>query len=395
LKKLKDIVTFFHSSPTKNYQTIAKQNNLKDTKFIQSNDTRWISSQDMLESVAFAENALTIYYLTYPGNFELPTAREFKASRQMFWVSDCLADATSVLQASSANGLLMSAVYPVLSILEVRLSSDTAVEIFKDPAYREEDWEEINEENLEIEARVLRQNLRADLKSVISSWSDDQILLICIITLLDPRFKSLSFLKKETRRLIYAELKDMTISFALKLINIEKQAAGSAPAAEVNAADDDLDDDISEIAAPHNPKRYCRGSLNQFVNSVGFEEDSSSSDEDEKVEDLNARLRQSVSERFEIEWLSCKKEKAVEVSADALQWWKCRESRYPLISQMAKAYLAIFASSADVERLFSTGGLVVSPLRTSLHSSKVENILFCNRNIDRFDINEILDELVK
>jgi len=66
LKKLKDIVTFFHSSPTqeKNYQTIAKQNNLKDTKFIQSNDTRWISSQDMLESVAFAENALTIYYLS-------------------------------------------------------------------------------------------------------------------------------------------------------------------------------------------------------------------------------------------------------------------------------------------------------------------------------------------
>jgi predicted RNA-binding protein YlqC (UPF0109 family) len=58
-----------------------------------------------------------------------------------------------------------------------------------------------------------------------------------------------------------------------------------------------------------------------------------------------------------------------------------------------KSHLAIFASSADVERLFSTGGLVVSPLRKSLHSSKVENILFCNRNIDRFDINEILDEM--
>jgi hypothetical protein len=62
----------------------------------------------------------------------MPAIREFRASRHI-WESDCLADATSVLQASSANGLLMSVVYPVLSLLEIRLSSDTAVEIFKDP----------------------------------------------------------------------------------------------------------------------------------------------------------------------------------------------------------------------------------------------------------------------
>jgi hypothetical protein len=83
----------------------------------------------------------------------------------------------------------------------------------------------------------------------------------------------------------------MTISIALNLIDFENQAAGAAPAAEANAADDD----ISEIPAP-NPKRYCRCSLN-----------------DEKLDDLN------------------------------------------------------FASSADVDRLFSTGGLVCQP---SLHSSK-------------------------
>jgi hypothetical protein len=85
IRKIKNIVSFFHSSPTqeKIYKTVAQQNSLKDTKFIQSNDTRWTSTQDMLESVAFAEEALTIYTLRNPEKFDLPTAREFRAARQM------------------------------------------------------------------------------------------------------------------------------------------------------------------------------------------------------------------------------------------------------------------------------------------------------------------------
>ncbi len=85
----------------------------------------------------------------------------------------------------------------------------------------------------------------------------------------------------------------------------------------------------------------------------------------------------------------------MEIGGDVFQWWKNHEKIYPLLSQMAKSYLAIFASSADVERLFSTAGQIVSPLRTSLRPSKVEKILFCHRNIDRLDCSNIAEEIAQ
>ena len=54
---------------------------------------------------------------------------------------------------------------------------------------------------------------------------------------------------------------------------------------------------------------------------------------------------------------------------DLLKWWKAKESTWPALSKMAKQYLAAPASSAGVERVFSSAGKMHADLRKSLKHS--------------------------
>lgn len=70
-------------------------------------------------------------------------------------------------------------------------------------------------------------------------------------------------------------------------------------------------------------------------------------------------------------------EKMPEISAeeDPLSWWKTNASTLPQLSDFARKYLCIAASSCASERVFSTSGLIVSPRRSRLTQ---ENIDMCS-----------------
>ncbi|KAG9765707.1 hypothetical protein KCU73_g314, partial [Aureobasidium melanogenum] len=53
----------------------------------------------------------------------------------------------------------------------------------------------------------------------------------------------------------------------------------------------------------------------------------------------------------------------IEEVSDVLAWWKAHQATYPVLSQMAFDVLAIPAMSAEVERLFSSAGLVITKRR--------------------------------
>jgi len=65
---------------------------------------------------------------------------------------------------------------------------------------------------------------------------------------------------------------------------------------------------------------------------------------------------------------------------DPLSWWKKNETRFPYLARLAKKYLAIQASSASPERLFSIAGNLITDRRSSLTPDHVKEIMFLKSN---------------
>ena len=59
-----------------------------------------------------------------------------------------------------------------------------------------------------------------------------------------------------------------------------------------------------------------------------------------------------------------------------LVFWKANQKNLPLLSKLARMIHCIPATTASVEREFSTGGLVMSERRSSINPQNVNNILF-------------------
>ncbi|ELT95740.1 hypothetical protein CAPTEDRAFT_140410 [Capitella teleta] len=56
------------------------------------------------------------------------------------------------------------------------------------------------------------------------------------------------------------------------------------------------------------------------------------------------------------------------------------ERNFPRIALLAKKYLAIPATSAPSERVFSTAGNIVTPKRSRLNPEKVNMLVFLAHN---------------
>jgi hypothetical protein len=63
----------------------------------------------------------------------------------------------------------------------------------------------------------------------------------------------------------------------------------------------------------------------------------------------------------------------------ALNWWLRNETRYPLVATAARQYLAIPATTAPVERLFSLAGETMDPRRTRLSAEMMEVLVVLQR----------------
>ena len=58
-----------------------------------------------------------------------------------------------------------------------------------------------------------------------------------------------------------------------------------------------------------------------------------------------------------------------------MDYWKANTSKYPVLSNIARNYLQIPASSASSERFFSQGALIISKLRNRLNKDTFEKII--------------------
>ena len=63
-----------------------------------------------------------------------------------------------------------------------------------------------------------------------------------------------------------------------------------------------------------------------------------------------------------------------------LSLWRINKTRFPILSKLARKYLAIPATSTPSERLFSEAGNVMTIKRTQLAPNTLENLIFCKKN---------------
>ncbi len=68
---------------------------------------------------------------------------------------------------------------------------------------------------------------------------------------------------------------------------------------------------------------------------------------------------------------------------DPLEWWKEHESKFVRLAQLARKYLAIPATSAPSERLFSSAGLTIAKERARLTQDNAAMLIFLHENVEQ------------
>jgi len=69
----------------------------------------------------------------------------------------------------------------------------------------------------------------------------------------------------------------------------------------------------------------------------------------------------------------------VPLDTDPLMWWKQHVQEFPRLARMARQHLAVPATSASPERLFSSVGLVKSDLRGRLLDSTLIDVMWAKQ----------------
>jgi hypothetical protein len=78
-------------------------------------------------------------------------------------------------------------------------------------------------------------------------------------------------------------------------------------------------------------------------------------------------------------------ESGIDINECPLTWWRERKSLYPTLFEMARVYLAIPASSAASERVFSAGKLILDHKRRRLTPDRVSRLMFLKKNLSVYD----------
>lgn len=71
----------------------------------------------------------------------------------------------------------------------------------------------------------------------------------------------------------------------------------------------------------------------------------------------------------------------VDPDTDPLEWWRQHQPNFSRLSRLARKYLAIPATSAPSERVFSVGGGIVTCHRACLKPAVVDRLIFLAKNV--------------
>lgn len=184
-----------------------------------------------------------------------------------------------------------------------------------------------------------------------------------IACLLDPRVKSNLFLMSPIDRLnAIQQLKQLVAARILSSDNASTTASAAVTAVSANRDNPNGETDVTDVAEIVQPpakkmvkafnKFDSTAACNFFADLYSLAYNRSDTDE---VDDYLGNT---------------------EVDSDLLQVWKRKCTTWPRLSQVAKCYLALPATSTSSERSFSLAGRTLEDRRSQLDTDVVDDLLF-------------------
>jgi hypothetical protein len=169
----------------------------------------------------------------------------------------------------------------------------------------------------------------------------ESVLLLAFATILDPRFKTLSFLSSEKRE----EAVNLLIIEACKAWSTNQSTA--APAAAESVIIDSLDNSFWESF----DSQVMENNLNRNIRAHATVE-----------------VQRYLKDQYELR------------PQNPLYYWRRNGAKFPTLYELAKKYLCPPATSVPCEHIFSKSGSLISNKRNRLKGDIVNMIVFSNGN---------------
>ncbi|XP_077061931.1 plexin domain-containing protein 1 isoform X3 [Siphateles boraxobius] len=295
--------------------------------------TRWGTKHKMIERVLEQLPAIRRVLVVDRKYGHLnPTCQDVSVLESINAAMKPVADFTDVL--SGEKYVTVSSVKPVLELLKGELLSpdDTA----------------------------LTANIKANMCRVLKEkYSPPEIQnLLTKATILDPRYRGTmedAEVLDDVKEKLLQELLDMN----------EEEGKGECASGE-NCVEAAGGNEGSEFGPPASKKKRLCDLLQHRRNLLA-----------------SHQTQASVPKRVQadVELTRFLQEEPVHASSDPLMWWRDNHRRFPLVAKLAQKYMCICATSTSSERLFSTAGNIVTPVRSCLKPHKVNMLVFLSWNL--------------
>lgn len=333
----REIVKHFNHSNSAVNKLMELQNQLglKKQKLIQDMSTRWYSTYYMLEKIIEQRKAL----ITYAIDTNIPTLSSYQWSlaEKIF---ELLKPFQEIAMEASKKDAISSMIIPITQTMNLFLSKAKASNTFNG-------------------IRSTVEELQSSVEKRFSAYLENKSL--CLSSLLDPRFK-MKF--QET------EMVEKIMEWTLE---------------DLKAADT-----LESAGDPNKDTSFSSGN-DQLPGSEAltfshlFEELAFGKREDEELQ--GSQRKEPKREQPGINF-ACNRELQDYLNLpllprhdDPFVWWKNSRETFPLLSKLALKYLSAPASSAESERVFSTGGNIYKPTRNKIYPKNGEVLMFLHYNL--------------
>lgn len=352
ISKVKCVVQHFHMSPkaTAALKTVGDSNDVKVRKMVQDVSTRFSSTLDSLVSVLDVQLPLVAYDLIV---LKLPKGQ----GETDFYMQNMLKkDDWTMIQEIIASLQLPANVSKTMegdlyvtssmvlpSIYLIIESFQTTTVKVRVPSAADTKGYIIQEVSVNDFSASIREARAAFLEDVKQRWIEDlpeaARTIYLIASKLDPRSKKCQWLsafpaswKVDLDDSVISELKSRMVS----------QVDGRGSGDDETMHDADHEENVAE------------GTLSLSFDIMSQVNDLTRREKTQSLAGGTVKLLESIEEEFQRYDLVAQ----IPSNQDPLVWWKQNEASFPRVASMAREYLAVPASSASVERVFSSVGLV-------------------------------------